>query len=243
MSDKLPKAKRVGARNTRLAVVLAGLIVVLVGVVVYLILGSPIFTSEPTTDAERDYQLLLEGLKKDPKNPAVLMTIAETEYLMGRKGQAMDHAEQAMKYGKDQKGLQIRYAQLLVQEKEYDKALKALKVEVELTDKASAEPYFLIAQVYAEKKDYKSALKNMKIGLGIAPQAADMRAVYADILVRSGKKKEGIEEYKEALKFLPNDPGIVAALKKLGVEVKETTSTVNPHGDDEMPFNPAEDLE
>jgi predicted TPR repeat methyltransferase len=63
-----------------------------------------------------------------------------------------------------------------------------------------------------------------------------MLIVYGDILEKSGKKKQAIAQYKQALRFLPNDPKAAAALKRLGAKVpSSTTEAPNGPGGTGMP--------
>ncbi len=60
--------------------------------------------------------------------------------------------------------------------------------------------------------------------------AADMRILFADMLAEAGRTDEAIEQYQEALRFLPGDERS-SALEALGISV-ETTEGVNPHADE-----------
>ena len=229
MAQGLPKARRVGGHTRRLTWILSGLIVVLLGVVGYLLLGTSLFDDAPQTSAERDYLVLLEAARKDPKNTEILMTLAEAEYALGKKRDALEHAEAAVKLGGEETDYRFRFAMLLVREDRLDEAEGLLEKEIELVGKDSAEPYFLLAQVRFEQQETEEALEMMRRALEINPMAADMRATYAGMLERSGDEEGAIEQYQTALKFLPGNADIIDALGRLGVQVDETGS-VDPHG-------------
>jgi tetratricopeptide (TPR) repeat protein len=225
-SKALPKVKRVDKRTSTLTWVVLGAFIVVLAVFIGLLLNGTIFSSQPKSDAERDYEVLLQGLKQKPNDPVLLMTVAEIEYELGRKGDAWAHADKALKKGAGTAGLQLRYAALKIKDDKIDDALKAVQREI-VIDEKSAEALFLLSQLLAEKKDYDGAIKAMDKALVMQPQAADMRIVYGEILEKADKKKRAIAQYKEALKYLPNSPQAVEGLKRLGAEVP--TSTPSPH--------------
>jgi predicted Zn-dependent protease len=100
--------------------------------------------------------------------------------------------------------------------------------ELAVTNNKSAEAFFLLGQIQAEQKKYDEAIKSMDKGLDLAPQAADMRVVYGEILEKAGKDKRAIAQFTEALRFLPGDEGAIAGLKRLGAPVPAPTGS--PHG-------------
>lgn len=227
-SSSLPKVKRANRRTTVITWAFLGTFIVLLAVIVGLLLTGNLFSTEPKTSAERDYELLLDGLKRNPKNPAVLMTLAETEYDLGRKGDAREHAEKAIEYAKNEPGIQLRYASLMIRDGKEDVAVKAVERELAVTNNKSAEAFFLLGQIQSEQKKYDEAVKSMDKGLDLAPQAADMRIVYGEILEKAGKDKRAIAQFTEALRFLPNDEDAVAGLKRLGAPIPAPGES--PHG-------------
>jgi tetratricopeptide (TPR) repeat protein len=229
VSDRLPKAERVGGASRKTTWVLVAAIVVLLGVGIYLVAGSTLFSDEPQSDTERDLILLQQAAQKDPENPEVLMTLAEAEYELGRTEDAMKHGASALEFAKDQANFRTRFAALLVQEGMLDEAAKLLEEEIKITEEQDAEPYFLLAQVQVEQGNVDEGIETIEIALKIDPMAADMRVTYAFILEGAGRKDDAIEQYQEALRFLPGNTDAIEGLKRLGVTVEETTETVNPH--------------
>lgn len=228
MAQALPKARRVGGANATLAWVLVLAIMLLIGVLAILLYRGSMMTNRVTTDMERDYIILSKAAQDDPKNAAILMTLAETEYLLGKRDDAMSNAEKAVSLGGEQLGFRVRYATLLVQEGQLDEAVKQLEEEIELGKNKDAEPYFLLAQIQLEQGD-DVGLKTMETALRIDPMAADMRATYAGVLEKAGKKDKAIAEYKAALKFLPGNQDIIDALARLGEKVDDAPAE-DPHG-------------
>lgn len=228
MSPQPIKVTRVrGSRS--LLIALAVVVALLVGAVGYLVLGSPLFDSEPKSATERDYQVLAAALASHPNDPAVLMTLAEKEYDLGRKADALKHAAKAADVTSPTVGIPVRYAQLLLLENRLKTAEKYALIEIKLdTKNKNAGPRWILAQIQFEQGREDEALKSMAAGLAIDPMAADARILYADMLVQTGDKKGAEREYLTALRFLPNDPRAVEGLRGLGVEY-EATSTASPH--------------
>lgn len=228
MAGSLPRARRIDKPDRRLMYALVAAVIVLTGVLVYLLAGGALFGDQPRTDAERDYLLLIEGARKNPKDPAVLMSLAEAEYELGKKADSFEHAEKAVAVSQGQAFYNFRLATLLVREERLEEAEDALLVEISIVKTDDAEPYFLLAQIQADQDRYDEAIKTMEQGLRIDPIAADMGVIYGEILEKAGQKAKAAEQYTKALKFLPEDQRAIDGLKRLGVSYTPT-ETANPH--------------
>ncbi len=228
MAPKPIKVSRTTGSKSLLIALVA--VVVLLGAAVgYLVFGSPLFDTAPKTATERDYQLLVAALRTHPDDPAVLMTLAEKEYDLGRKTEALSHAAKAADVATPTAGIPVRYAQLLLLEDQLKKAEKFAVIEIGLDkEKKSAGPRWILAQIQFAQGHKDAALKSMTEGLAIDPMAADARILYADMLVKTGDKKAAEREYRTALKFIPGDPRAIEGLQALGVKY-EATSTASPH--------------
>jgi tetratricopeptide (TPR) repeat protein len=206
VASELPKVKKVGSPGRGPVYALIAVVALLLLVVVVLLFGGGLFDEEPTTDLERDYQQLTQALREDPENPALLMTLAEVEFLMGKQADALDRAGQAAEIATETAGIPMRYAQLLVQVERYDEALTWIDREIELLDEQkSAEAKFVKAQVLWALGEQDEAIELLGRALEIGYMAADMRIIYANWLAEVGRTEEAIEQYREALRFLPGD--------------------------------------
>ena len=94
--------------------VLVGAIAVLVVGIGLLLFSGDLFDSQPNSQPERDYQLLVDGLKEDPENTAVLMTLAETEMQLGREDEAQRACREGLGARADTPGIPLRYANIMV---------------------------------------------------------------------------------------------------------------------------------
>lgn len=229
MSTKLPKVHRRKGQSKTVTYALTGVVVVLAVVIGYLLASGDLFTDEPRTDAERDYQLLVDGAKANPGDPAILMTLAETEWRLGKKNEALAHGEDAVGFAGKEPGYRLRYAGLLLLNDDVKEARRLIEDEIALKTPGDPEPYFLRAQVNRTEKKYDEALEDMKTALRMTPTSADMIILYADILAEAGEKEAAIDQYKSALRYLPGDERAIDGLRGLGAEPPASTETT-AHG-------------
>lgn len=227
MSERLPRVVRTTARITPLTWVLVVVIAALLTALAVLIASGPL--AERSDDADRDYRLLTDGLKENPDDPAVLMTLAEAEFRMGKVTDALRHAKKAVAQAGDTPGYRLRYAGLLLQDHQEKVARPLVEDEIALGTPGDPEPYFLLAQIEWNLRDDAAALENMRKGLAIAPQAADMIILYADMLAESGDEDAAIAQYREALRFLPGDSRAEQGIRELGGVPPTSKDATSPH--------------
>jgi len=233
----LPKAQRAGGETSPVIFALIGMVVILLSVIVFMLVSGSLFSDQPGSIVERDYQLLLDGLVENPENTSVLMTLAETELDLGKDGEAIEHANKAWEFGMDEPGIPRRYAQVMMVVGDLEAARMGVDREIELDLQGNnAEPVFLLAQIQREEGDIEGALATMKKALDISYMAADMRIIYAEMLEDADRVDDAIAEYQQALEFLPGDERATGALERLGITVEET-ETVNPHENGDVPMD------
>lgn len=230
MNAGLPKVRNVRRDERRAVWILIAVVGVLLAAIGVLLFGGPLFDDSPNTDLERDYTQLLKGMQADPGNPAILMTLAETEYELGKKSDALDHAAKAIEVSDGAAGFPVRYAQLLLLEGDLGKAEEQARAEIKLdTQETFAGPHFILAQILFEQDKVDEAIKEMEAGFVIDYTAADMRIVYAEMLAAAGERDRAVTEFETALRFLPSNQRAIDGLAALGVTY-EATSTADPHG-------------
>lgn len=233
MATNLPKVRSTRRSQSLIVWSLAGVVTLLIVAVVYLLLGGSLFGNTPQTDTERDYMLLTEALRTKPNDPAVLMTLAETEYELGKTADAMEHAAKAVKVAPEVPGYAVRYAQLLLLEGKLDKAREQAEREIELDkDETDAGARFILGQILFEAGETEEAIAAMEAGLAMDYTAADVRIVYGEMLAEAGEKDRAIAEFQTALLFLPGNTRAIDGLAALGVSY-EATTTADPHASTE----------
>jgi tetratricopeptide (TPR) repeat protein len=224
VADRL-KARRTSAPHSKLILVLIGVVLALLAVIVVVLAQSPLFREPTANEIARDE--VLAALDANPGDADLLMSLAEIEYELGRKGDALGHAEQAVANGGEIVGINMRYAMLLLRERQVDEAKVALEAEITL-DPTVAEPHFLMAQVLREQGDLEGAIAEAETALDINPIDGDYRMLYAQVLALAGRTDEAIAAYRSALAVLPGDERGIQGLSELGVTY-DSSETTSPH--------------
>lgn len=229
MPDALPAIKRKGTGVSKLVMVLAALAVVLAGVAGYLIFTQVLSPNQPKSINDRDIELLETQLKKTPNEPTILARLAELQYQAGRKTEALQYAERAVKYAGETPLVRLHVAGIYLQEKRPADAKKLAEAELELDETSSkAEAYFILGQAERDLGNTEEALDAMNEGVTLNPTSADARVLFAQMLVKAGHKEDAITQYQQALQFMPDDQEISEALRSLGV-TPTVDADSNPH--------------
>jgi len=85
----------------------------------------------------------------------------------------------------------------------FEAAIRSYEKAVEV-DTAYALAYMYIGYAYSNLGEQEKALSNMKRYIQLAPDGADPRASYADLLMRVGRYDEALEQYQKALALKPD---------------------------------------
>lgn len=89
------------------------------------------------------------------------------------------------------------------QDKNYDAALGCYGKAVG-EDSGYAQAVMSLGYAYSTLGDQQKAVELMQRYIRLAPDAADPRASYADLLVRAGRYDEALEQYRKALELKPD---------------------------------------
>lgn len=218
-----------------------GLVVLYLVTVISALLTGIIGSSEPRTQLERDVQLYERLTRQNPKDVSAWQQYAFTliegerystaEEVLGRAQQSVSESSTM--------GFTTARAQLEFKRQSYDAAIKQCDVvQAKLTAYYQAqrtkpgtpeylgapvnENYYtslvIEAEARAAKKDIDGAIKTLDIILKDQPRAADVLSRRGDLKATAGDKKGAEADFREALKYLPDDPAALAGLKKIGVE-------------------------
>ena len=88
-------------------------------------------------------------------------------------------------------------------DKNYDAALGCYRKAVG-ADSEYAQAVMSLGYAYSTLGDQQKAVELMQRYIRLAPDAADPRASYADLLVRAGRYDEALEQYRKALELKPD---------------------------------------
>lgn len=87
--------------------------------------------------------------------------------------------------------------------KDFDAGLEMYKKAID-TDTAYAMAVMSLGYAYSASGEIDNAIQQMERYIRLAPDAADPRASFADILFRAGRYDEALDQYNESLKLKPD---------------------------------------
>lgn len=88
-------------------------------------------------------------------------------------------------------------------DKDYDTAVRYYQKAVD-ADSGYAQAVMSLGYAYSNLGDQQRAVEQMQRYIQIAPDAADPRASYADLLVRAGRYDEALQQYEKSLQLKPD---------------------------------------
>lgn len=103
----------------------------------------------------------------------------------------------------DEKEAYLFRGQLYEMSKDLDAALEAYHKAVQI-DTGYALGVMSLGYAYSAAGQHERALSNMERYIRMAPDAADPRASYADLLLRVGRYDEALEQYRQSLQLKPD---------------------------------------
>lgn len=87
--------------------------------------------------------------------------------------------------------------------KDYDAAIRTYRKAATL-DTSFAIAVMSLGYAYSTQGEHEKALASMERYIRLAPDAADPRASYADLLLRLGRYEDALEQYRKALQLKPD---------------------------------------
>jgi tetratricopeptide (TPR) repeat protein len=88
-------------------------------------------------------------------------------------------------------------------DKDYDTAVRYYQKAVD-ADSSYAQAVMSLGYAYSNLGEQQKAVEQMQRYIQIAPDAADPRASYADLLVRAGRYDEALQQYEKSLELKPD---------------------------------------
>jgi tetratricopeptide (TPR) repeat protein len=201
-----------------MAAVVIVLIVAIVGVGGLLVYG--VFAEKdplPMNAVERDIILYRDKVAKNPRDSQAHGSLAQAYLAAKRYPEALAEADRLIQLqpknlgGFYLKGLALRLTG------DYAGALKAYDAVLALVP-TEAEALYQKSLVMKARGDLDGARKLLEAAVAASPMASDFRVELGAVYESKGQNDKAIEQYQEALKYVPDYAPALEALSRLGVK-------------------------
>lgn len=224
----------------------------LVALAGYAVVGGILRPPAPRTQAESVLAIAEAGVRKHPGDGMLWAQLARAQYLTGSKEEAYETIKRSRKSVKDRTVLWVNNQELdmLIRDGKYKKAadlsVKYVKEDGEIRGKEFAENsaknikvplseqnnenqssiqlFLLQASAFGSLGEYDKSIEAYDNALLMAPRAADILTLRADVLLKSGDAKKAAKDYEAALKYLPDDTAANAGLKAAKAALSDGSS-------------------
>ena len=199
-----------------MAAAVIALILAIVGVGALLVLR--VFTEEdplPISAVERDIILYRDQVGKNPQDAQALGSLAQAYLAAKRYPEALAEADRLIKLQpKNLGGFYLRGLALRLTG-DYDGALQAYDAVLALVP-TEAEAMYQKSVIMRTKGDVDGAQAFLEAAVAANPMAADFRVELGAVYESRGQKDKAIEQYRAALRYVPDYAPSLEALRRLG---------------------------
>ena len=112
-------------------------------------------------------------------------------------------ADSLIKFFPDEPEAYLARGNLYETSKDYEAAIRAYRKSATL-DTSFTIAVMSLGYAYSTQGEHEKALASMERYIRLAPDAADPRASYADLLLRLGRYEDALEQYNRALQLKPD---------------------------------------
>ena len=199
-----------------MAVAVIVLIVAIVGVGGLLVFSVFAETDPvPMSAVERDIILYQDKVAKNPQDPQAHGSLAQAFLAAKRYPEALTEADRLIKLEpKNLGGFYLRGLAFRLTG-DYDGALKAYDAVLALVP-TEAEALYQKSLVMKAKGDVDGARTLLEAAVAASPMASDFRVALGAIFESMGQKDKAVEQYRAALKYVPDYAPALEALSRLG---------------------------
>jgi tetratricopeptide (TPR) repeat protein len=172
---------------------------------------------QPQTMEEAQIQQLQQQIKQSPKATGLYLQLAGSYY----KVKAYDKALQSIN---DLQSLhptgtvlaESIYAQAKISEVRGDQNAAIAGYGKSLAVTETPDTRWALGVLYLNRKQYGDAIKNLQRYTAIMPTDADGLARLGAAYAASGDRAKALVAYQKAKSFVPDNPAVLAAIKRLG---------------------------
>lgn len=194
------------------------LILAIVGVGALIVIS--VFTQKdplPGSAVERDIILYRDKVAKSPQDPQAHGSLAQAYLAAKRYPEALAEADRLIKLQpKNLGGFYLRGLALRLTGN-YDGALQAYDAVLALVP-TEAEAMYQKSVVMRAKGDLDAAQGLLEAAVIANPMASDFRVELGAAYETKGQREKAVEQYQEALRYVPDYAPALEALKRLGVK-------------------------
>lgn len=197
----------------KIILVLFLLILAFAELILYQIYLNPRVTSK----AQRDFYYYSQSLKDNPESIESYLALAEAYYKLKDTAKAVKTLETAEKVKPTDYRPTFEKGRILYEGKD----LKGAKIAFESAAKKTEESvfvYFYLGKIAFEEKRYHLASYYLHRAIEIDTTLADVHLLLAQVYEKLEMPAAAITEYREVLKYLPDNKIAIEALKKLEKE-------------------------
>lgn len=190
--------------------VLVILILVFLGLLIrFIFFSKPV----PRTADERDFYYFQQMIKAHPKEMSYYARFIEAAIASNRLQEAEEAIKKAMKLKPKYPFLNYYLAQIYYRQGKKEDCEKYLLKEIKISSNPYA--YYDLARLAKEKGDRKKCIEYLKSALKENYYWGDAHLFLAQMYEEEGNKEAAIKEYKEVLKFIPDDREALEGLRRL----------------------------
>ena len=215
-----PKGSRRKRRSNRLLIVAIALVTV-AALGVLALTGQQLMTadSRPLQSAKQRNVVVAEAkIAANPKNLGAYVEAVDANINAGNYDRALYLVDRALEVKKDEPGLKLAKAKVLVLKGDYQAARALADQVLEKNPEGSAqfgEASTIAAAVDEKMGDITGAIKHLQRGVQHDQSDALLHVVLAETFARAGKKDDAVASYAEALKYVPDLKEALAGLEAM----------------------------
>lgn len=166
---------------------------------------------------------LNQAVKLEPKNVGALALLGVAYEEKGQQSRAVDFYKKAIDAGSKEEmqalnpflyEAQYRLANIYIEDKQYDPAIKVLEGALK-NNPFDSDLQYLTGQAFLGKGDYDKAIVSFEEAIKYVPNFAEAHYGLGQAYERKGEKERAIAAYEQALKYKANYREAKEALERL----------------------------
>lgn len=217
--DNTAHVEYVRARRSPVNLILAGVLVLLVvaiGVAVFFVVEATQTQQQPRTMGDAQIQALQQQIQKNPRDGGLYLLLAAGYF----RAKAYDKALKTLSdlQSTNPTGTILAesiYAQARIAQVRGDNNAAISGYQKSLKVSETADARWALGTLYLSLKQYKGATENLERYLALMPRDADGYAKLGAAYEGLGNRPKALEAYTQANTFVPDNPVILAAIKRL----------------------------